>query len=215
MKKIKFTACVMALVILLSSFAVFTASAESITYSATSVAGKKGDTVTIYVKLSSDTEIWGANVMLGYNSSELQYVSSNTGDITSSGSLHNTGSSVNYSGLLTGTKGTVFVVKFKILKSSGTSTLTLSSSENTDYSGKIHSCSASNGKVTVLSDSAVVGDANEDSKVSAVDARLILQHVAGANKLSTYQSLLTDMNGDGAITAVDARIVLQMVAGLK
>lgn len=205
----------MALVVLLSSFTLFTASAESITYSATSVAGKKGDTVTIYVKLSSDTEIWGANVMLGYNSSELQYVSSNTGDITSSGSLHNTGSSVNYSGLFTGTKGTVFVVKFKILKSSGTSTLTLSSSENTDYSGKVYSCSASNGKVTVLSDSAVVGDANEDGKISAVDARLILQHVAGANKLSAYQSLLTDMNGDGAVTAVDARIVLQMVAGLK
>lgn len=215
MKKAKFLCAVLSLVIFICTFTATTVSAEGIAYSATNVAGKKGDTITVYVKISSDREIWGANVMLGYNSSELEYVSSNTGDAASSGSLYNTGSSVNYSGLINAEGGTVFVVEFRILKSSGASTLKLTSTENTDYSGNVHSCTVSNGKVTVLNDSAVVGDANEDNKLSAVDARLVLQSVAGINKLDNYQSLLADMNGDGVVTAVDARIILQMVAGLK
>lgn len=204
----------MALVVLISSFTVFTASASGVSYSATSVAGKKGDTVTVTVKLSSDVEIWGANVMLEYNSSELEYVSSSAGNIASTFSLHDTGSSVNYSGTYSSKKGTIFTVQFKILKSSGTSSLKLTSTENIDYSGKSYSCSVSNGKVTVLDNSAVIGDANNDGKVTAVDARLILQHVAGIKTLTSSQSLLTDMNSDGNITAVDARIILQMVAGL-
>lgn len=214
MKKIKGFAVIMALVLLISSFTVFTASAASVSYSATSVAGKKGDTVTVTVKLSSDVDIWGANVMLGYNSSELQFVSCDTGDIASTGNLHNTGSSVNYSGIFSGKSGTIFSVKFKILKSSGASTLNLTSTENIDYSGNSYSCSVKNGKVTVLDNSAVIGDANNDKKVTAVDARLVLQHVAEIKALSSSQSILVDMNGDGSVTAGDARIILQKVAGL-
>lgn len=214
-RKIKFFAVLMAFVILVSSFTVFTASAAGVSYSVTSVAGKKGDTVTVSVKISSDVDIWGANVMLAYNSSELEFVKCTKGDAVSSGSLHNTGDSVNYSGMFSSKSGTVFTVQFKILKSSGTSSLKLTSTENIDYSGKVYSCSASNGKVTVLDNSAVIGDANDDEKVTAVDARLVLQQVAGVNSLSESQSLLVDMNGDGSITAVDARIILQKVAGLK
>ncbi len=213
--KLKSIALVMALVTLISSFTVFTASAANVSYSATSVAGKKGDTVIITVKLSSDVDIWGANVMLGYNSSELQFVSCDTGDIASTGNLYNTGSSVNYSGVFSGKSGTIFSVKFKILKSSGSSTLKLTSTENIDYSGTSYSCSVKNGKVTVLDKSAVIGDANDDKKVTAVDARLVLQKVAGVNSLSELQSLLVDMNGDGSVTAVDARMILQIVAGLN
>lgn len=205
----------MAFVILISSFTVFTASAAGVSYSATSVAGKKGDTVTVSVKLSSDVPIWGANVMLEYNSSELEYVDSSAGDVASTYSLHNTGSSVNYSGTYSSKKGTIFTVQFKILKSSGTSSFKLTSTENIDEDGKKYDCTVTQGKVTILDKSAVIGDANEDGNVTAVDARLILQHVAGIKSLTSSQSLLTDMNSDGSITAIDARIILQKVAGLK
>ncbi len=205
----------MAMMLFISSFAVFTVSAANISYSVTSVEGKKGDTVTVSVKLSSDIDVWGANVMLGYNSSELEVVKCTKGDVASSGSLHDTGSSVNYSGMYSGKKGTVYTVQFKILKSSGTSKLTLTSTENIDGSGKFYTCSVSNGKVTVVGSSTATGDANNDGKVTAVDARAILQHVAESKKLTAAQLKLVDMNGDGNVTAVDARIILQMVAGLK
>lgn len=60
---------------------------------------------------------------------------------------------------------------------------------------------------------AVKGDVNGDSKITAVDARIILQVVA---ELITYDYELdvADVNGDGKITAVDARIILQIVAEL-
>ena len=98
--KIKSISLIMVLVILISSFSVFTVSAKGVTYSVTSAEGKKGETVTVSVKISSDIDIWGANLMLGYNSSELEVVECKTGDAADKGSLHDTGSSVNFSGKL-------------------------------------------------------------------------------------------------------------------
>lgn len=205
----------MAFVVVISSYTVFTASAASISYSVTSATGKKDDTVTVSVKLSSDTALWGANVMLGYNSSELEVVECTKGDVASTSNLYNTGSSVNYSGLFAKKSGTVFVVKFKILKSSGSAKLNLTCTENIDSNGKEYTCTVTQGKITVVNSSAVAGDANEDGKITAIDARLILQHVAGINLLSASQLAYIDMNDDGNVTAVDARMVLQKVAGLK
>lgn len=60
-----------------------------------------------------------------------------------------------------------------------------------------------------------VGDVNGDGKVGAVDARLILQHVAKTRELSAAELARADIvgNGDG-VKATDARKVLQIVAGL-
>ncbi len=61
-----------------------------------------------------------------------------------------------------------------------------------------------------------VGDVNGDGKVGAVDARLILQHVANIRELSAAELARADIvgNGDG-VKATDARKVLQIVAGLE
>ncbi len=61
----------------------------------------------------------------------------------------------------------------------------------------------------------ILGDANRDGDITAIDARVILQYVAGLEISFEITNELADMNGDGNITAVDARIILQMVAGLK
>lgn len=138
------------LAMMLSMLFMFSASAASIKYSVSGASGAKGDTVTVSVNLSSDTKIWGANVSLGFNSNELEYVSCAQGGLVSGGSLNRSGSKVNFSGMYNGKSGTVFTVKFKILKDSGTSALSLSSTENTDDSGKVYSCSATGANVTVV-----------------------------------------------------------------
>lgn len=56
------------------------------------------------------------------------------------------------------------------------------------------------------------GDVNGDNKVSAMDARFILQVVAGLKTVE--DSTIYDVDGNGKVTASDARIVLQIVAGL-
>lgn len=66
--------------------------------------------------------------------------------------------------------------------------------------------------VTAFAGSGKIGDANGDDKLSAVDARMILQHVAGVRNIEDTSNL--DMNNDGKVTAVDARIILQIVAGI-
>ena len=57
-----------------------------------------------------------------------------------------------------------------------------------------------------------IGDANGDGKLSALDARMILQHVAGVKTIEDTSNL--DVSKDGKISAVDARIILQIVAGI-
>ncbi len=63
--------------------------------------------------------------------------------------------------------------------------------------------------------SAVKGDANGDGKVSAIDARIVLQYAAGLNNnLSSDVIKNLDMNDDGKVSAVDARLILIKSAGL-
>ncbi len=59
-----------------------------------------------------------------------------------------------------------------------------------------------------------LGDVNGDNNITAVDARMILQVVAGSLKETEQIKVNGDMNGDGKITAVDARVILQVVAGI-
>ncbi len=58
----------------------------------------------------------------------------------------------------------------------------------------------------------VFGDVNGDGLITAVDARIILQVVAGSKEETEIIKTNGDLNNDGNVTAVDARIILQVVA---
>ncbi len=63
---------------------------------------------------------------------------------------------------------------------------------------------------------ATLGDVNDDGQITAVDARLILQVVAGLKKDTDLKNAAgADVDGKNGITAVDARIILRIVAGLQ
>ncbi|MBR2953954.1 MAG: Ig-like domain-containing protein [Clostridia bacterium] len=149
-KNIKFLSILLTIIVLMSGVFVVPVSAADVNYSVSSAIGATGETVKVSVRLSSSVELWGANVSLAYNSDDLQVVNCVKGDVVgSASSLNDTGSAVNFSGMYTKTSGTVFTVEFKILKESGTSRLTLSSSENTDSNGVVHACSVSHSNITV------------------------------------------------------------------
>lgn len=59
----------------------------------------------------------------------------------------------------------------------------------------------------------MLGDVNNDGNITAQDASLVLQAVAGKIELSAAQRQAADVNGDGDITAQDASLILQYVAG--
>ncbi len=60
----------------------------------------------------------------------------------------------------------------------------------------------------------VMGDVTGDGKVTAIDARQILQYVALNREFTPEQVKASDMNGDGKITTIDARMALQLAASL-
>lgn len=196
------------LAMVLSILLMFSTSAASIKYSVTGASGAKGDTVTVSVNLSSDTKIWGANVSLGFNPNELEYVSCAKGGLISGGSLVRNGSKVNFSGMYNAKSGTVFTVKFKILKDSGTSSLSLSSTENTDENGNVYSCSASGASVTVtkyvtgisLNKSSVALKKGETAQLSAT-----VTPSDATNRTVKYTSSnsnVAKVDSNGKITAV-------------
>lgn len=208
MKQISKIMAIVTAFIILVSMLVLPANAADVNYSVTSASGATGDKITVTVKLSSSVQIWGANVSFGYNSSELEYVSHSQGGIVSGGSLVHKGSSVNFSGMYNAKSGTVFTVTFKILKSSGTSKLTLTSSENTDSNGTTHTCSTSGGTVTISK--AVTGISLNRSSVTlkkgeTSDLVATVTPSDATNKTVTYSSSNTKVatvNSSGKITAV-------------
>lgn len=68
--------------------------------------------------------------------------------------------------------------------------------------------------VTEKALTAILGDVNGDGKVTAIDARWVLQIAAGVKTVTAEDKALADVNGDGKVTAIDARKILQIAAGL-
>lgn len=150
-KTIKSISVLLALMLLVSSIGVIPVSAAEVTYSVSSAKGATGDTVSVSVSLSTSVDLWGSNVQLKYNPAELQVVNYKTGSAVSNGSINDSGTSVNFSGVYGAKSGTVFTVSFKILKESGKSSLTLSSSENTDNNGAMYNdIGFSNGSIVIV-----------------------------------------------------------------
>lgn len=213
MKRIsKLFAAVSAMIILVSTLFAFPVSAANVRFTASNVSGAKGETVTINVNASGDAKIWGTVLELKYNSSQLQYVSHSKGNLYSTGSIHNNGSSVKFAGNLVTDKvkggGTVFSVKFKILMSSGSSTLSLSSSENIDDNFNSVSTSASNGsvKVTVPVSGISLNTNNLNlKKGGTAQLNATVSPDNATNKSVTFSSSnnkVATVNGNGKVTAV-------------
>lgn len=59
------------------------------------------------------------------------------------------------------------------------------------------------------------GDVTGDGKRSVVDAKWMLQILAGSKSLSDVNSASLDVNGDGKLSVVDAKWVLQILAGIR
>ncbi len=153
-KTMKSISLLFAFVVLITGIFAVPVSAEEATvkYSVSSVIGATGDTVSVSVSVSSSVELWGStNITLAYNSAELQVVNCSAGGAAEAGSsVNDSGSAINFSGVLSAKNGTVFTVSFKILKESGKASLVLSSSGNVDVNGTAVKSSVSNGSVTVL-----------------------------------------------------------------
>lgn len=69
--------------------------------------------------------------------------------------------------------------------------------------------------IAALTPRYTLGDVNNDSKITAVDARWTLQAASGIRNLSDVEALAADVNGDNRITAVDARWILQNASGIR
>lgn len=59
----------------------------------------------------------------------------------------------------------------------------------------------------------IIGDIDENGKVTAFDARAVLMMIVQSEVYDKVKMDAADVNGDGKVTAIDARIILQVAAG--
>lgn len=59
----------------------------------------------------------------------------------------------------------------------------------------------------------LLGDVNNDGKLSTIDMRIIFEYRADGISLDEDEIKRADVNGDGSITLVDARSILQHISG--
>ena len=67
--------------------------------------------------------------------------------------------------------------------------------------------------LTINEQEAIKGDVNYDGIVTAQDALLVLEAVAGKVEFIDIQNATADVNNDGKVNAQDASLILQYVAG--
>ena len=60
----------------------------------------------------------------------------------------------------------------------------------------------------------LLGDANDDGKITAADAALILRSIVGLDELTPQGAINADVDGDGEITAKDAATILRYIVKL-
>lgn len=61
----------------------------------------------------------------------------------------------------------------------------------------------------------LMGDVTGDGKLTVVDAKWMLQILAGSRKLTNEMLSVIDVNGDTNLSVVDAKWVLQAIAGIR
>ncbi len=224
-KTIKSISILLSFMFLIISVCAVPTAAADVTYSVSSVVGGTGETVTVLVSVSTSIDLHEANVSLKYNPEELQVVNCAVGGAASSeSSVNNTGSSVSFSGTFNAKSGTVFTISFKILKESGETRLSLSSSNNIDVDGVVHDYTVSNGSITILNKIPVEKITLDKTSVTLKkgDTTKIKATVSPSNTTDssvTYYSSDDDIatvSDDGTITAVKGgTVTITALAGEK
>lgn len=110
--------------------------------------------------------------------------------------------------------GDIAVLTFEVIAPSACTTeLTLTVEEAYDSGDKAVSVTGGTWSLSIVK--TLLGDVNGDGKVTAIDARWVLQVASGSRVLTDEQKAVADVNGDGRITAINARWILQVASGSR
>ncbi len=112
--------------------------------------------------------------------------------------------------------GIVIVLTFEVLATENCNTdLTVSVIEATAPDVNDTPVALTGGTWSLQIIKGIPGDVNGDGKITAVDARWVLQAASGARTFDATQTAAADVNADGKINAVDARWILQVASGAR
>lgn len=175
----------------------------------------KYNTYGYYFEVPENTYVATCNANLSYNPNNFEFVKSRKGDLGGTFSVSNVGVNetlkriyVEYNNSSPSAKeGYLGFVALRTNSSSAPSfnvTLVKNDRNNTLVTS------------TVKATRVLMGDANQDGRVTIADATAIMQALSNPNdyKLSKKGAFAADVNFDGGVSPIDANIIQQLEAGL-
>ncbi len=180
-----------------------------------------GEIITIDVSVSENSQLSVLTADLIYDSTVFEAVSIRSyGIFNDNGKIHEavncklSNGKARFTGVVAGIiveGGLLFSVELKVIKSSDCN-ISIDVVESCD--GDLNNLSISSNTVKIKGSSIKKGDVNGDGKITAVDARIVLQFVAGLRTLTEEETVQADISRDNVVSVIDARAILQVVAGL-
>ncbi len=196
-----------------------TVPAGKVAFAVQKATGAAGAEVTVPINITTNNGFSGATLSFAYDSTKLEYVSTEKGSLLSSAntSYNNSGNTVKLISVSTSdikTTGNMYNIVFKI-KSGASGEITsnrLSVVELINSSYINVDSTISQGSI-VIGGAFLLGDVNKDGVITSVDALMALKFASGSQTPTAEQKLSADMNGDGEITSADALKILRLASG--
>ena len=218
MKRMKWTALVAVVVMLVSMLAV-SASAEVGLAVAPAAAVQAGDEVVVNVSLPADSAVMGATFEITYDNTVMSLKSAENGklfstfvgtDASTIGANPFRVSVVNAADVTAA--GVVFTLTFTVDKAAAAGNYAVSVAAVKAVNSAEETVSVASGScnVTVEKSSVVLGDVNGDGSVSLFDVLRLLNYLNSPNAVEIVEAN-SDVNGNGSVGLTDAIALLVLI----
>lgn len=189
-------------------------------FTVSSVTGKAGDTVTVSINISPDSQMSAGTFELPFNPALLEYVSAVKGPALVTGTtdiyydVDNNKVVMGYFNIdPMNTAGSILDIQFKIKTGTLNQAINMNISvlELADANRVNLPYAVTQGVINVVN--IILGDVNDNGQITAVDALMALQATTGKLKLTAAQKFAADVNKDGKVGSIDALQIMQFVSG--
>jgi hypothetical protein len=182
--------------------------------------GRIGDTITISINISPNSNMSAGTFSVPFDSTLFEYISATKGTILTEGLADIYYDAVNSKVVMPyinidpmNTGGCILEIKLKIKTGAPDQSITtnLIISELADSNRQNLPFDITQGTISIVS--SILGDVNNDSEITTVDALMALQAVSGRITLTDLEKFAADVTKDGNVTTLDALSILQYVSG--
>lgn len=186
-----------------------------------STSGKVGETVSVNIMVKNNPGITALQLNVSYSEKNLQLTSIENGGLFNDAITHSkldknpiiiswySSSSEDESA-----NGCLATLKFKILDGATDSNISITYDEENVFNSAFNNVKFNTTPGAVSVNSFMLGDVDDDGRVSIMDATMIQRHIAQLTTISEERIKSADTDKDGKVSIMDATVIQRFIAQL-